>query len=235
MTILFTYEAGSRLTGTNVETSDHDYIKVIAEDPEFVTGLGTFEPPQAKEDDSDVSTYGLRKFAGLCAAGNPNLLQGLFVPQKMLVLDTQSGRWLREHSALFVSKRAAAKFKGYALAQFDSLTGARNKKVNRPELVEKYGYDTKFAGHAYRLTVQGAEFLRTGRLELPMEQKHRDVILAIRKGWYGYDSVVEVIKRAIFDLEQAIQTTRLPDEPDYLGINNLLHEIYLDAWYPDRG
>jgi hypothetical protein len=44
----------------------------------------------------------------------------------------------------------------------------KGRDVTRPELVEKHGYDTKFAAHMVRLGYQGVELLETGRFTLPL-------------------------------------------------------------------
>ena len=57
------------------------------------------------------------------------------------------------------------------------MTGERGQKnVNRPELVEKYGFDTKHAGHMVGLGFQGIEHLETGYITLPMPEDHRSVV-----------------------------------------------------------
>ena len=63
-----------------------------------------------------------------------------------------------------LSKRAGRGYRGYLGGQRERLLGSRGqKRVNRPELVEAHGYDTKYAMHAIRLGYQGIELLETGR------------------------------------------------------------------------
>jgi hypothetical protein len=44
---------------------------------------------------------------------------------------------------------------------------------NRPELVEKYGWDVKYDSHALRLAYQGLVIASTGQLSLPLPGRER--------------------------------------------------------------
>jgi hypothetical protein len=55
--------------------------------------------------------------------------------------------------------------------QKERLLGSRGQRVNRPELVQAHGYDTRYAMHAARLGYQGLELLETGELTLPMPDR----------------------------------------------------------------
>ena len=71
-------------------------------------------------------------------------------------------------------------------AQRDRLLGAgkRGAAPNRPELVERYGYDVKYASHALRVAYQGLEIVRDGCLALPMPEpeRERERVLRIKRG-----------------------------------------------------
>ena len=59
---------------------------------------------------------------------------------------------------------------------------AASSRVNRPELIEAHGFDTKYAMHAARLGHQGLELLATVRLTLPLPEPARSEVMAIRLG-----------------------------------------------------
>ena len=237
--LIYEYEAGSTLTGTDVEGSDVDRIRVVAEDREYVTGLRELKTVQTKDPDGDITTYPLRKYARLCAEGNPNLLQGLFAPQEAVYAATgradRAWRHILDARPAFVSQRAAQKFRGYASSQRRRLTGDETNRTNRPELVESHGYDVKFAAHAYRLAVQGAEFLRTGELILPMHPSSRAIVRAIRKGHFDYSQTLALIDLAIDELDFAANESDLNLEPDYDRINRALDSAYEEAWGKPHG
>lgn len=229
--ILYEFESGSRLTGTHVPGSDRDRIAIYAEAPGHVTGVwGGQGSVQTADEQGDATWHPLRRFAQLAAEGNPNLLQGLFVPRESIIRDTPHGRAIRSSRGMFVSRQAGSRFLGFAVSQRQKLVGESNNRTNRPDLVAKYGFDTKFAGHAYRLAAQGAEFMSTGRLNLPMRDPWRRTIVAIRRGEYTFDQALGLINEQIALLTASQSVSDLPARADYIGINELLHEIHVEVW-----
>jgi len=99
--------------------------------------------------DLDLTMYSLRKFLPSGGAGqskrDPSPVAASHISK------TQLGVELVKMREAFVSKESGNRFFGYLIAQKMKLKGERAHTVNRPELVAKYGYDTKFAMHALRL------------------------------------------------------------------------------------
>lgn len=232
--------SGSELYGTQVGGADRDEMGIFIEDPNCVTGLKTedhrIERTQAAgvrsgEGDLDRTTYGLRKFARLAGQGNPTVLLLLFVPLNKVLVRTPLSDTLVTNDTLFISKAAGARFLGYLDSQRAQLLGLTGRKhTNRPELVEKYGFDTKFAYHAVRLGIQGCELMDTGWIDLPMKPRDRELLVDIRNGVYHLDEVVQIINGVRFALTHAIEKSSLPEDPDWDGINDLLHDLYMSAW-----
>ena len=81
-----------------------------------------------------------------------------------------------------------------------------------------------------RLGCQGVELLETGRVTLPMPEPWRGAALAIRQG----KTLLPVVTAAIGSFEERLtallETSPLPDEPDYDRINRFLVEAYRDYW-----
>lgn len=161
-TILRT-QVGSGVHGIAIAgQDDRDEMGVCIEPPEYVVGLRRFEQYEYRTQpmhvrsghgDLDLVIYGLRKWARLALAGNPTVLLLLFTPTKDIVHVTDAGRELRENAAMFLSRAAAPKFIGYLRSQRDRLLGLKAQRTNRPELVEKYGWDcylddTEFLTHS---------------------------------------------------------------------------------------
>jgi hypothetical protein len=94
--------------------------------------------------------------------------------------------------------------------------GKRNRVPNRPELIERYGWDVKYGSHALRLAFQGREIAREGTLTLPMQADERERVLAVKRGEVPRDEVSE----QIFDLENDVRgildrnESPLPEHPD---------------------
>lgn len=232
-------EYGSRAHGTATEFSDNDTMSIRVESPEFITGLGRVKTThnstaEAGErsgvGDTDTTVYPLRKFAELAAHGNPTVLAAFFVDDSDIEYSSPVGERLRGNYGAFISKQAGSRFRGYASSQRLSLTGQRNKKTNRPELVHIHGYDTKFAYHLIRLQIQGIELMENGWINLPMAEDDIDLLMNIRLGKLSKDEVLALSDSLDSGLTMAIESSRIQDEPDRKTINRLMHDIYMETW-----
>lgn len=249
---------GSGVHGTSVDgQDDRDEMGVCLEPARFVTGVDQVPAGLDRErgrlpfeqyerhtawdrpggvanrsgaGDLDVVVYSARKWARPALVGNPTVLLVLFVPDGDVVHRNHVGAELVANAHRFVSRRAAERFLGYLRAQRAGMTGESSAQTNRPELVARHGYDTKYAMHAIRLGIQGVELLSTGRITLPVPQPHRDFLRAVR---HGQVSRVDAIK-AVDDAEQqllALQgSDRVPADPDTTWVNDWLHRAHLDYW-----
>src|SRR5919204_585623 len=135
----------------------------------------------------------------------------LFVPPELTLVETDLGRELRGLTGSILSKRAGRGYLGYLHGQRERLLGTRGQRnVNRPELVEAHGYDTKYAMHAARLGYQGLELVETGTLTLPMPEPERSRVMAIRKGEVSFDEAMAEIDEVARRLADALERTPLP-------------------------
>lgn len=233
---------GSTVHGVSVGgQDDRDEMGVCIEPPEYVIGLHHFEhyvqrdkPDGVRSEpgDLDLVIYSLRKFCRLALKGNPSILLLLYVPKKFTLVETEEGRALRELAPAFASLRAGRAFLGYMSEQLARLKGERGQKsVKRPELIEKYGYDTKCAYHILRLGHQGLDYLKNGKIRLPMPPLMRDHLLRVRRGEIP---LTEVLKEAEW-LKSELQIcldgrSKLPPEPDEEKVNDFLVETYRNHW-----
>lgn len=234
-------EVGSTVHGVNVAgTDDRDELGVCIEPPEYVIGLRHFEQyvhrtqPQGERSgpgDLDLTIYGLRKFASLALKGNPSILLLFNVPDEKCIVLESLGRELRALSWAFASKRAGAAFLGYIQQQRQRLVGERGQKnVKRPELVEQYGFDTKYAGHMIRLGYQGIDYMTTGGFPIPMSDEQRDTIVGIRTGQMSVNDVLSLCGELERDLKAAVEGSALPSAPDFDAVNAFLIRAYIEWW-----
>jgi hypothetical protein len=196
---------GSTVHGTHVTDGleDLDLMAVALETPRSFIGFTQTdtwvertkpEGVRSEAGDVDRTIYGLRKFLSLALRGNPTILLAFFVPPEFTKIQTPIGRELQALYPLVVSKQVMGPFRGYMKQQHERLLGLRGQRnVTRPELVDAYGYDTKYAGHIIRLGKQGEEILRTGRLTLPMPEADRELCVAVRTGKYTLPEVSNLI------------------------------------------
>lgn len=236
---------GSGAHGISTDSSDRDEIGICLENPEFVIGLRTFEQHMFRDaaqrtgqfdapsgaGDLDLTVYSLRKYARLALNGNPSMLEILFSTDH--VVRTSEGRELQDMAPLFISKEAGPRYLGYLQAQRRSMQSKEGKgrDVTRPELVAKYGFDTKYAGHMIRLGFQGVELLTTGRISLPMVSYESRLIRAIRQGEYELAWCLETAEHLENQIKVLLDgASTLPDHPARDAVNDWLIDTYTHHW-----
>ena len=235
---------GSGVHGTAIEGSDDtDHMGICFEPPECVIGLERFEQyehrtawergrnARSQAGDLDLVVYGLRKWLRLALAGNPTILLPMFTPSEHVIYEDRFGKALRDEvPEMVASREAGRRFLGYMQAQRAKMLGLRSTHTNRPELIEAYGYDCKFAMHMVRLGLQGVEYLRTGRITLPVPQPDRDRLRLIRMGQVTKDEIIVWAEELEAELSGLLLTSPLPDRPDTARANAWLVSMYMAAW-----
>lgn len=233
---------GSGVHGIAIEgTDDHDEMGVYVEPPESVFGLreadGHYvartvrEGQRSRPGDTDLVLYSLRKYLALVATGNPTALLPLFAPEDAVLRITDAGRLLREVGAGLLSQRAGHRFLGYLHSQRERLVTGKRVPA-RPELIERFGYDVKYASHALRLGMQGVEVVRTGRLTLPLPEQERKLVLAVKRGEYPLDTTLALIDSQAVLLQAILDNNHspLPENPDLDRAAAWSTDVHLRAW-----
>jgi predicted nucleotidyltransferase len=236
---------GSTVHGLNVGDGidDRDEMGVCIEDYADACGLDVpfaqfvFRSAAIREDrqdaksqagDLDLTVYSLRKYLRLALKGNPTVTLLLFAPP--MSYDARGGQ-LRELAPYIVSKRTGIAFLGYLETQRQRLLGERGQKdVNRPELVAKYGYDTKYAMHLLRLGFQGVELMETGRLSLPMREPERTWLRGVRTGSAALQDVLTKAGELRTRLRDLTDTSPLRQEPDLKRVEAWMLRTYSEVW-----
>jgi len=229
---------------------DRDEMAVYVEPPEFILGLarargirgGLYgfehyvertqpEGVRSGPGDLDLVAYSLRKYVRLVLKGHPTILLPLFAPPRFVHVQTELGAEPRALRPKLLSRLAGRGYLGYLHGQRERLLGARGqKRVNRPELVEAHGYDTKYAMHAARLGYQGLELLETGELTLPLPEPARSRVMAIRTGERTFEEAIAEIDDVEARLAAALERTSLPERPDRAAVDRFLVDAYRRAW-----
>lgn len=232
---------GSTVHGVTVDSADdRDEMGICIEPPEYVAGLRTFdqwvyrtqpEGTRSGPGDVDRTVYSLRKWCRLALAGNPTVMLLLHVPDAQCQVLEDPGRQLRANKQWFASRRAGRAYLGYMQRQRDRMTGERGQmRVNRPELIQQYGFDTKYAGHVLRLGYQGIEFLESGHLTLPMRSPERARVLDVRNGHVPFQDVLAEADHLQHRLESLLESSPLPERPNDNEVNAFLAETYRAWW-----
>jgi predicted nucleotidyltransferase len=176
----------------------------------------------------DLQIYNIVKYAQLCMECNPNMIDSLFTPETCVLHCTAIGQILRENRRKFLHQGICDKFKGYAYAQVHKMqTKEPEEGSKREQLVEKYGYDTKFAYHIVRLLNEAEQLLLEGDLDL---QRNREQLKSIRRGEWTMQQILDYFELKRVALEEARTRSSLPPGPDEEVIRGLLLRC-LEAHY----
>lgn len=232
---------GSKLYGTDNKDSDIDQMGVCVEPLEVAQGFAEFEQyiDQKRDDTGRMVTeskiYGLRKFLRLALGGNPDVTPLFFVPVGFHTVSIATGRKMQELAPHVISRKSGVKFLGYMESQRQRLLGERGQKnVSRPLLVEKYGYDTKYAMQILRLGMQGFELLATGQMTFPMVDSDRAFLRDVRDGKLDINDVLNRAGNLKAMIEGALEDTPLPAEPNVALVEDWMVNTYYQRWRAAR-
>lgn len=160
---------------------------------------------------------------------NPNIVETLYVdrPQDIIF---KSSIWdgLIEKIKPQISQKAHTGFHGYSLAQLKKMMVKQANKTGRVELAEKYGFDSKFAMHGFRISQEGAELLKTGKITFP--RPNTNELLDIRNGkTYTKEESEKCYvawEKEASNLDEALKTSILPKSYDFEAYNQILIDTY---------
>ena len=235
-TTILMVEVGSTAHGTGIAGGeDHDQLAIMVEAPEQVIGLDPAgfrtvmhrtqpEGVRSGPGDIDRTIHSLRRFVRLAASGNPSVLMALWAP---IEFSTPLGLELRGIGEAFIGRHVVPRYRGYMQSQAKRLLGIGGESgeervgAGRAELVEAFGYDTKYAMHCARLGFQCMELLTTGALALPIQGEPADWLRAVR---YGNVPFEEWRQRALAldgELDAIAMDESIRQEPD---------RDVIDAW-----
>lgn len=113
---------GSHAYGTSNENSDIDFRGITLNLPSDLLGLTDFE--QYEDMHTDTVIYSFNKIVKLLLECNPNTCEILGLDEDQYLIKTVLGQEIIDHTDLFLSKRAAKSFGGYASAQLRRLQNA---------------------------------------------------------------------------------------------------------------
>ena len=234
--VILVFENGSAAHGARLEgKSDTDFGGVFIEPPEKIIGIDSFEhfvhttgsqAGQNGPDDLDVCLYSLRKWAVLAAKGNPASLYHIFAPALYKHILWESIVIKRE---VFLSRGHVRPFLGFADDQMKRLMGERGQKnVNRTELEEKFGYDTKYAMHIIRLYGEARELMETGKISLPRPNVAE--LIDIRQGKYTLEQIRSWGRQLESEALAASDKSPLPARINRDKVSEVIAYIYRQFW-----
>jgi len=231
---LYVTVVGSHLYGMNTPTSDRDIKGICFEDTDAIIGLKTFEQQETKnnaEDGPDKvegQIYSVMKYVGMCMKGNPTAIEVVFAPDKFHIFNTEIGKeicqFLRDN---MLTQRLFPAYSAYHRAQLHKMQ-SMTRIGKRANEVTEFGYDRKFAGHAYRLAVQCIQVLTTGTLIPTMSGKDLEIAMNMRMGVFSKEETLEHLLRVDKEMYDAHKITTIPSEPDFNKVNDWMVNLYMN-------
>lgn len=131
---------GSYAYGTNNENSDIDFRGVTLNLPSDLLGLTEFE--QYEDTNTDTVIYSFNKMVKLLLECNPNTIELLGLDDSQYLIKTELGQKLLDNRQLFLSKKAAKSFGGYANAQLRRLQNAIARDSMPQQEKERHIYNS---------------------------------------------------------------------------------------------
>lgn len=110
--------------------------------------------------------------------------------------------------------------------------GRPDREGKRQVLIDKYGYDTKFAAHAYRLAIQGNHCMKYGEISPTLSTGPRTMALMIRAGELKKEEVIKLLETIDKKMYGAYTRSKLPEKPDFNKINDWLTDIHIEYFFP---
>jgi uncharacterized protein len=166
----------------------------------------------------DISIYNIVKYFQLCMENNPNMIDSLFTPRRCVLHTTSIGEMVRENRKLFLHKGAWFKFKGYSFSQMHKMN-IKNPEGKRKEMIDKYGYDVKFAYHVVRLLNEVEQILTEHDLDL---ERNREQLKSIRRGEWNIGQIQYYFNTKERELEKVYNESTLRHSPNEATIKTLL-------------
>jgi uncharacterized protein len=220
---------GSRAYGTDMPESDSDYMGVCIAPADCYVGLKHWHNDGTKEfkreaDGFDSVSYELKKFLNLCMNFNPNVIPLLWLRPEDYILLEPEGQVIIDNRKLFNSKRAYHTFLGYAKGQIHRMKVGSTGKLGaqRKALVEKYGYDTKFAYHTIRLLRMVKEFFLSNGENLGVfRAEDAEELKNIRAGSLMLEDFYRYCDELMEEISGIYSTSTIPENPDFDSVNDM--------------
>jgi uncharacterized protein len=200
--IIYRCVIGSQAYGLAGEGSDIDRRGIYLPTAQLHWSLYGV-PDQLENDDTQEAYWEIQKFLVLALKANPNVLECLYTP--MVEKATPLAEKLIGMRSIFLSRMVYQTYNGYVLSQF---------KKMQADLRNNGQVKWKHVMHLIRLLLSGIRIMREGFVPVQVEE-HRDNLLAIRRGEMPWEEVEDWRKRLHHEFNGSLETTRLPERPDY--------------------
>lgn len=222
---------GSHAYGLATETSDRDYLAVHQAPTADVLGLhgAKITERTVVSHGPDCQSHELAKFCRLALAGNPTIMELLWLPMDHYDVLTDAGRALLVNRRAFLSNRVRATYGGYARQQAHKIV--QRGGAFSSDLAKRTG---KHGRHCARLLLQGGHLLRTGEVLIRLDGEQalwcREMgELAITLPGEFEERMADAFAK--FDS----MSSALPDEPDRETVERLVVHLRRESLREEMG
>ena len=168
----------------------------------------------------DLTIFSIVKYFRLLMENNPNVLDSLFTREACVLHTTKIANMVRDNRKLFLSRRLWHTFKGYAFSQLHKIeTKKPDPDSKRYWMLEKFGYDVKFAYHVVRLINEAEQLLREGDMDI---MRDREILKSVRRGEWRLGDIRAWFHERETSFQKLYETSPLPYAPDEAKITRLL-------------
>lgn len=225
--ILLSGIVGSTAYGLAHEDSDVDRLGVFAAPTESLHGLHA--PKESHVSTApDRTLHEAAKWCRLALAGNPTVMELVWLPDELYEVRTPLGDELIDiRTTLLSARRVREAYLGYATQQFRKLQNRFAADENGTPVRRR---SAKHARHLKRLCQQGYELYTTGRLTIRLEDP---------ESYHRFGEEVAADPTAALPLlrhyEAAFDRTRsvLPEQPDEHAAEAWLRRVRAHFYTPE--
>ncbi len=104
----------------------------------------------------------------------------------------------------------------------------RNEERYQNTLQHSKNYDAKNMMHTIRL-LEMAEEIATLR-KVIVRRPNREFLLQVRRGEFSYEQLLQMTGEKIERIEEVFARSGLPDQPDYIQVNQLLVDVRREVY-----
>ena len=115
--------SGSRLYGTNTDSSDKDYRGFVLPPYQYLIGVKTFNDTMIGSDDHKI--YSLKRFLDMILRGDPQNTELLFTYPDFSITCTEIGKQIIDLTPYLISNRIYARIMGYSYSEWRKAMGER--------------------------------------------------------------------------------------------------------------
>ncbi len=228
MRVLFKTIVGSNLYGLARPDSDIDYRGFGMPGVSEIIGLKRQEQDESKSiaKNTEGTIFSFNKYMWLLMKGNPTVFEIAFADKQFHIETDQLGMEVCEFARKnMVSQHVTKPYFAYFKAQRHELNHTK-RTGKRFDLVQKYGYDTKFASHAVRLGYQYIDIATHGVFNPTLQGHQQSQCFAIKSGLVTLAEVNDILDDVDMKMINARENTKIPLEVNREVVDKFMVDIY---------